>query len=168
MGPDFRHGVPGYAGLLLDSYGGAIQQVRRLRLSWGLGCTRLRCFPFFGQVPSNATAFYHRDALYHIQFLAYWGADTGAKPSLDWLDSFYTAMQVRLEGAGECWLGAHVVFIAQAYLPGHYAYRNYCDRDIVDFGHAYYGDNYSRLQQVKAAYDPRNVFRYQQAIQLQA
>lgn len=125
MGPDFRHGVPGYAGLLLDSYGGAIQQV-----------------------PSNATAFYHRDALYHIQFLAYWGADTGAKPSLDWLDSFYTAMQV--------------------YLPGHYAYRNYCDRDIVDFGHAYYGDNYSRLQQVKAAYDPRNVFRYQQAIQLQA
>ena len=77
-------------------------------------------------------------------------------------------MQVRLEGAGECWLGAHVVFIAQVYLPGHYAYRNYCDRDIVDFGHAYYGDNYSRLQQVKAAYDPRNVFRYQQAIQLQA
>jgi len=44
------------------------------------------------------------------------------------------------------------------------SYINYCDTDIKDFGTAYWGDNFARLQQIKKALDPRNVFQHAQSI----
>ena len=43
-------------------------------------------------------------------------------------------------------------------------YVNYCDADVADFAPAYWGGNLARLRQVKAQYDPANLFRMNQNI----
>jgi hypothetical protein len=43
-------------------------------------------------------------------------------------------------------------------------YINYCSLEFEDWQHAYYGDNYSRLQAVKKKYDPDNFIRHPQSI----
>lgn len=53
--------------------------------------------------------------------------------------------------------------IVQPFGNGH-VYQNYPDRDLTDWAWAYYGDNLPRLQAVKAAYDPENLFSYEQSI----
>ena len=45
-------------------------------------------------------------------------------------------------------------------------YRNYPDINFKNWQQAYYGENYSRLQQIKQHFDPNNVFGYEQGIQL--
>jgi hypothetical protein len=44
-------------------------------------------------------------------------------------------------------------------------YRNYPDINFKDWQHAYYGENYNRLQQIKQQFDPDNVFGYEQGIE---
>jgi FAD/FMN-containing dehydrogenase len=44
------------------------------------------------------------------------------------------------------------------------AYQNYIDPSLTNWRQAYYGANYERLIQVKAAYDPDHLFQFQQAI----
>lgn len=45
-------------------------------------------------------------------------------------------------------------------------YRNYPDVNFINWQAAYYGNNYSRLQQVKKRYDPFNIINHPQSIQL--
>jgi FAD/FMN-containing dehydrogenase len=111
----------GSGAILLDSYGGVINDV-----------------------PADATAFVHRDALYSCQFLAYWGGAAGAQSAaLSWIGGFYRAMRP---------------FVSQ------YAYQNYIDPDLTTWRTAYYGANYDRLVDVKAQYDPDDLFRFRQSI----
>lgn len=44
-------------------------------------------------------------------------------------------------------------------------YQGYVDKSIVDWQHAYYGNNYPRLQQLKAKYDRDEVFKFAQSIE---
>lgn len=46
-------------------------------------------------------------------------------------------------------------------------YRNYPSLDFTNWQKKYFGtDNYSRLQQIKKKYDPDNLFRYEQSVEL--
>ncbi|CCO35510.1 putative FAD-linked oxidoreductase yvdP [Rhizoctonia solani AG-1 IB] len=46
------------------------------------------------------------------------------------------------------------------------AYLNYIDSTVDDWQHAYYGDNYPRLQEVKQKWDPNDFFRFDRSIEL--
>jgi FAD/FMN-containing dehydrogenase len=111
----------GSGAILLDSYGGVINEV-----------------------PADATAFVHRDALYSCQFVAYWGDEAGAQSAaLSWIGGFYRAMRP---------------FVSR------YAYQNYIDPDLSSWQNAYYGANFDRLVDVKTRYDPDDLFRFRQSI----
>lgn len=98
------------------------------------------------RVPAGATSFVHRNAAFLGQYFVTLPKD--ASPGLiganrSWLQSFWRRMRPEASG---------------------FAYQNYIDPDLTDWQHAYYGKNLKRLVQVKAAYDPDNVFRFAQSI----
>jgi FAD/FMN-containing dehydrogenase len=92
-------------------------------------------------VAPDATAFPHRRALATAQYTATWRSGSAA-PFDAYVRGFRSAMTP--------WLGDA-------------AYVNYADASIVDFGNAYWGDNYPRLQAVKRAVDPDGLFSFPQS-----
>jgi len=100
------------------------------------------------RVAANATAFVHRDALFSAQYTANWNAsdsDSSIAAKHAWLTDLWQSMRQFASGA---------------------AYQNYIDPDLANWQQAYYGDNLSRLQRVKAAYDPGDLFHFGQSIPL--
>ena len=98
------------------------------------------------RVAPDATAFVHRQALFSAQYYVGLGGSV-------------TQDEVaRSRG---------VVSALRAAMAGHSsgeAYQNYLDPELADWPRAYYGANYARLVQVKAAYDPQRVFDPAQGI----
>lgn len=97
-------------------------------------------------VAPDATAFVHRDADLMFKCEVLWEPQDDPDrvvANLDWLEAFHAAMQPHLSGG---------------------AYQNFTDRSQDDWQHAYYGDNFGRLVQVKQAWDPDNLFRFGQSI----
>lgn len=118
-----RNARLGAGGITFDSYGGAINRVE-----------------------PDATAFVHRDALFSMQYLAFWNRGdpaTVVKANNRWIRSFHRSMRPHVSGE---------------------AYQNYIDPDLQGWKRAYYGANYKRLKQVKQTYDPANAFRFRQSI----
>ena len=97
-------------------------------------------------IAPDATAFPHRRALATIQILSSWSAD--ASPA--------TA------DARRAALGRYRDNLRAKIGTG--AYVGYIDPDLPDWQAAYYGANYARLQQVKAKYDPDNVFTFARSV----
>jgi len=98
------------------------------------------------RVAADATAFVHRDALFSAQYTANWNASDPATivaTNRAWLTDIWQQMRPYASG---------------------FAYQNYIDPDLSDWQHAYYGANLARLQRVKAAYDPKNLFHFAQSI----
>ncbi len=89
----------------------------------------------------EATAFPHRGALGVLQFVQSWPADSPTAQSL--FRAYHESVRK---------------------LAGPAAYANYADPDLVDWAEAYWGANYPRLQRVKRAYDPKELFTFAQAI----
>jgi FAD/FMN-containing dehydrogenase len=89
------------------------------------------------QVAPDATAFVHRRQLFAIQYYA-----PGAG-SANWVKAARRGLAPYV--SGQC-------------------YQNYIDPNLGDWQHAYYGENWSRLQAVKARYDPHQVFHFAQGV----
>jgi FAD/FMN-containing dehydrogenase len=95
------------------------------------------------RVAPDATAFAHRDVRFSVQILSY---------------------------AGDLPTARSRVARARALVAPHgngQAYQNYADPSLAGAVQAYYGDNYARLQSVKAAVDPDDRFRIAQGIRPQ-
>lgn len=93
-------------------------------------------------IPTNATAYAHRKALFSIQYHSYWARDEEADKNIQWIEQFRNSMLPYTRGAN----------------------RNYCDSLIVDWPTAYFNENLERLMEVKQIYDPENLFHYEQSI----
>jgi hypothetical protein len=98
------------------------------------------------RVASTATAFAHRDALAGIQrSSSFYMTDSPAviHAGRTWLDQFTKALRPHVSGG---------------------SYVNYEDPDLANYAEAYYGQNLSRLQQIKKQADPDRVFNFPQAV----
>lgn len=98
------------------------------------------------RVKPGATAFVHRNAHFLAQYLISWPANasaTAVAAHRAWLDDTHDAMRHWASG---------------------YAYQNYADPALRDWRRAYYGDNATRLAEVKRTYDPERLFSYPQAV----
>ena len=108
----------GSGALLLDAYGGAINR------------------------PSpGATAFVHRDMLFSLQYLTYFGSSGQAANR--WINGVWRALRPFASGQ---------------------AYQNYIDSQLTGWQRAYYGSNLARLRDIKGQVDPDFRFRFRQAI----
>jgi FAD/FMN-containing dehydrogenase len=110
----------GSGALLLDAYGGALNAPA-----------------------ADATAFVHRDMLFSLQYLAYFGGATAGRASRRWINGVWHALRPHVSGE---------------------AYQNYIDPDLDRWQRAYYGANLARLREVKKQVDPDFRFRFRQAI----
>ena len=108
----------GSGALLLDAYGGAINRPR-----------------------PGATAFVHRDMLFSLQYLTYFGGEGRAADR--WINGVWRALRPFASGQ---------------------AYQNYIDPQLPGWARAYYGSNLARLRAVKRQVDPAFAFRFRQAI----
>ncbi len=96
------------------------------------------------RVPANATAFCHRgDTMFCMHYQVTWNHKSDDERSIHWVNGFRKAMQPHVSG---------------------FAYVSYCDREVEDWAHAYYGANLARLVSVKKKYDPDNFFHFEQSV----
>jgi FAD/FMN-containing dehydrogenase len=102
----------------------------------------------FRNVAADATAFVHRSPLFqigHHGIAMAAASDEERTAARDWVRRSFDAVHPAASGK---------------------VYPNYADPDLVDWADAYYGENLPRLKQVKARYDPEDVFRFAQSVPL--
>lgn len=103
-----------------------------------------------GSEPAGGSAFAHRDALFYAEPGAAWGTRGGVAATedpltgkcLDWIAEFTEALQPYTNGA----------------------YVNVPIAGNANWENDYWGANVGRLRQIKAKYDPDNVFNFEQGI----
>ncbi len=99
-----------------------------------------------GDRPPGATAFPHRAAVGVVQYHSYWHQFTDpahVDARIEWLRDTHTTLQTHLGTGG---------------------YTNGMDPELTDWQTAYHGENYPRMQRVKAACDPDHLFTFPQAV----
>jgi len=93
--------------------------------------------------PPDETAYPHRKALYAMNVHTRWDTPGEDASCLAWAREFFKAAAPHAAGG---------------------VYINFLNEDEVDRIAEAYGPNYARLRQVKAQYDPQNLFRANQNI----
>lgn len=108
-------------------------------------------------VRPDATAMPQRDSIMKAVFLNAWDSDKDNEMRIDWVQQFYQKVYADTGG----------VPVPNAINDG--SYINYPDVDLADprwntsgvpWWTLYYKGNYPRLQQIKARWDPGNVFQH--------
>jgi hypothetical protein len=94
------------------------------------------------KAPPGGSAFAHRDALFYAEPGAGWSGDAITPKAQAWVAEFSQAVRPYVNGA----------------------YVNVPNPAMLDWETAYWGDHYARLRDIKAKYDPDNVFQYEQSI----
>ncbi|GAA4068698.1 FAD-binding oxidoreductase [Actinomadura miaoliensis] len=116
----------------------------------------LNLYTFGGRVNTvapDATATPHRDTIMKVFLINGWEDPADDHRHITWLRELYRDLYADTGGVPA---------------PGDGAFINYPDADLADpawnrgapWHTLYYRDNYARLQQVKARWDPRDVFRH--------
>ncbi len=103
-------------------------------------------------VAPDATAMAQRSSIMKLQYQTYWAEADDDAHNLAWIRDFYAAMY---GPSGP---------LPDSVMDG--CYVNYCDADLDDWAGLYFKENYPRLQQVKARWDPNNIFNHAQSIRL--
>jgi FAD/FMN-containing dehydrogenase len=94
------------------------------------------------EAPPGGSAFVHRDALFYAEQGAGWNGDRITARAQAWVSEFSEALRPYVNGA----------------------YVNVPNSGMADWETAYWGENYARLREIKAKYDPDIVFQYEQSI----
>ncbi|MGD1170754.1 FAD-binding oxidoreductase [Mycobacterium seoulense] len=103
------------------------------------------CSSFGGAVrhaPPGGSPFPHRDALFYCEPGAAWDDPALNSKALGWAVDFWRALRPFGKGA----------------------YVNVPNAPASDWEREYYGPNFERLREVKAKYDPSNVFCFEQSV----
>ncbi len=101
-------------------------------------------------VPTDATAYAHRAARVLVEMSSGWRTEPSPKPVAPipsdiraWEEELWATVAPHTTGR---------------------SYQNFPDPELADWARAYYGDNLIRLREVKARWDPDDVFSYPQGI----
>jgi len=98
------------------------------------------------KVAADATAFVHRaNTKYVMQYYMQWDSASATNANIAMMRTLYASMRPFVSGG---------------------CYVNYCDLDLADWQSAYWGQNLTRLKQIKSSFDPDNVFRHAQSVPL--
>jgi len=97
------------------------------------------------RVGPEETAFAHRDAKYAAVIAGMWPDPADNEDNIRWVRDYYDAIHPHSGTQG--------------------GYINFMAGDDAERAPENYGRNYERLRQVKAAYDPENLFHLNQNIQ---
>ena len=100
----------------------------------------------YNRTRADATAFVHRNARFLLKHTAAIGVAASA-----------SERAAAHQWATRSWE------LVRPWGTGH-VFPNFPDPDLDDWGRAYYGSNYERLLDVKARYDPDNLFHFQQSL----
>ncbi|MEV7976407.1 FAD-binding oxidoreductase [Streptomyces sp. NPDC086519] len=100
--------------------------------------------------PRGGTAFPHRDAIFYSEPGVGWGTRSDQPGVCD-----------PLTPRAQAWI-AEFSQALRPYVDG--AYVNVPNIGMQDWETAYWGSNFARLRRIKEAYDPHNVFQYDQSI----
>lgn len=93
------------------------------------------------------TAFVHRKAHFDIFTDSFWMEDDKKAEAFEWLKNCYESKEMK---------GLWSTFY----------YQNYPNDEYENWQKGYFGQNYERLQKIKAHWDPDNVFHFPQSIEL--
>lgn len=93
-------------------------------------------------VDKSATSYYYRDAKFIVGIQSVWEEDIYAEDNKDWVKENFSIIKDMTKGS----------------------FVNFPLDELDNFEKEYYGENINKLREIKAKYDPFNVFDYPQAI----
>ena len=94
------------------------------------------------RIPPNETAFFWRKTKFYVEWTSSWTKDCETQKNIALVERTRAELNPFVVGS----------------------YVNVPDLLIKNYGQEYYGGNFERLRQIKAKYDPQNVFNFAQSI----